>query len=104
MGDLRQNRHERNTLVNDETFQDTGHQAIDPTERICFIAASTDIYLWYFVLLIPHSARFGFIGAVLSPVLFSAAYFTLILVKGVGLPLYALMIRALFFPITGVAP
>jgi len=69
---------------------------------LIYLAAPTDIYLWYFVLLVSHSARFGFIGAVLSPVLFSAIYVALIMVRGIQVPLHTLMIRSLFFIITGV--
>jgi class 3 adenylate cyclase len=68
---------------------------------LIYLAASTDIYLWYFVLLVSHSARFGFLGAVLSPVLFSAIYFLLIFMKGISIPFHTLMMRALFFIITG---
>jgi hypothetical protein len=69
---------------------------------LIYLAAGTDIYLWYFVLLVSHSARFGFIGAFGSPILFSASYTGIILLRGVPLSLQTLMMRALFFVITGV--
>ena len=68
---------------------------------LIYFAGSSDIYLWYFVLLVSHSARFGFTGAILSPVLFSAAYFGIILLKGIPISYHQLMTRALFFIITG---
>jgi len=69
---------------------------------LIYFAAASDIYLWYFVLLVSHSARFGFVGAVLSPILFSAVYTGIILLRGIPLPFQTLMTRALFFVITGV--
>jgi class 3 adenylate cyclase len=65
-------------------------------------AAETDIYLWYFVLLVSHSARFGFLGSVLSPVLFSAVYTAIILVRGLPISYSVILFRALFFIVTGV--
>ena len=69
---------------------------------LIFFAGRTDIYLWYFVLLVSHAARFGLIGAIISPVLFSAFYAVGLYARGLEFPLDVMLIRSLFFVITGV--
>ena len=69
---------------------------------LIFLSAKTDIYLWYFVLLVSHAARFGFIGSIVSPVIFSAIYIIGLRVQGLDLPAHTLFIRSTFFIITGI--
>ena len=69
---------------------------------IIFLARTTDIYLWYFVLLVSHAARFGFIGSILSPTLFSILYVGGLLLRGFSLPVNTILIRVSFFLITGI--
>ncbi|MGQ9617204.1 MAG: hypothetical protein ACUVWJ_12490 [Spirochaetota bacterium] len=38
---------------------------------LIYFATTTDICLWYFVLLLSPAARFRFVGVIFSPVLFS---------------------------------
>jgi len=83
----------------------TGIMDIIVSVAIIFMTATTDIYLWYFVLLVSHAARFGFAGAILSPVLFSLVYTAGLLARGyVGevIPVHSLLIRSTFFVITGL--
>ena len=68
---------------------------------LIYFAASSDIYLWYFVLLVSHSARFGLMGAIVSPVLFSAAYWGIMLLRNVPASYHQLLTRSLFFIIAG---
>jgi class 3 adenylate cyclase len=69
---------------------------------LIFFAGRADIYLWYFVLLVSHAARFGFLGAILSPIVFSAVYVSGLYARGLQFPLEVMLIRSLFFVITGV--
>jgi class 3 adenylate cyclase len=69
---------------------------------LIFFAGRTDIYLWYFVLLVSHAARFGFLGAIISPIVFSALYATGLYARGLQFPPEVMIIRSLFFVITGV--
>ena len=69
---------------------------------LIYLATTTDIYLWYFVLLISHAARFGFTGAIVSPVLFSILYVGGLLLRGFEVPVSTIIIRVSFFIITGV--
>ncbi len=69
---------------------------------LIYFAGRTDIYLWYFVLLVSHAARFGFAGALLSPVVFSAFYAAGLYARGLQFPLEVMLIRSLFFVVTGV--
>jgi len=69
---------------------------------LIYFATTTDIYLWYFVLLVSHAARFGFVGAIVSPVLFSLFYVGGIMLRRYPVPFNALVIRAAFFTITGI--
>jgi len=69
---------------------------------LIYLATTTDIYLWYFVLLISHAARFGFIGAIASPFLFSILYVGGLLLRGFEVPVSTIIIRVSFFIITGV--
>ena len=66
------------------------------------ISQKNDIYLWYFVLLVSHAARFGFLGAIISPVIFSIFYFISLKVSGVEMSAHAMFIRLTFFIITGI--
>jgi len=68
---------------------------------LIYFAASSDIYLWYFVLLVSHSARFGLMGAIVSPVLFSAAYWGIMLIQEAPASYHQLLTRSLFFIIAG---
>jgi class 3 adenylate cyclase len=68
---------------------------------LIYFAASSDIYLWYFVLLVSHSARFGLLGAIVSPVMFSAAYWGIMLMQEVPASYHQLLTRSLFFIIVG---
>jgi class 3 adenylate cyclase len=69
---------------------------------LIFLARTTDIYLWYFVLLVSHAARFGFIGSIVSPVLFSLLYVGGLLLRGFSLSFNTILIRVSFFVITGI--
>ena len=69
---------------------------------LIFFAGRTDIYLWYFVLLVSHAARFGFLGAIISPIAFSAVYAAGLYARGLQFPLEVMLIRSLFFVVTGV--
>jgi class 3 adenylate cyclase len=69
---------------------------------LIFFAARTDIYLWYFVLLVSHAARYGFIGAIVSPLAFSALYAAGLYARGLQFAPEVMLIRSLFFVITGV--
>jgi class 3 adenylate cyclase len=69
---------------------------------LIYFATTTDIYLWYFVLLVSHAARFGFVGAVVSPALFSLLYAGGIVLRGYSLPVGAIAIRVAFFMLTGI--
>ena len=69
---------------------------------LIFFSGRTDIYLWYFVLLVSHAARFGFMGAIISPVIFSAVYAAGLYARGLAFPPEVMVIRSLFFVITGV--
>ena len=69
---------------------------------LIFLARTTDIYLWYFVLLVSHAARFGFVGSIVSPVIFSVLYVGGLLLRGFSLPLNTILIRVSFFLITGI--
>lgn len=69
---------------------------------LIFFSGRTDIYLWYFVLLVSHAARYGFLGAIVSPVVFSAVYAVGLYARGLEFPLEVMLIRSLFFVITGV--
>jgi len=69
---------------------------------LIYLATTTDIYLWYFILLISHAARFGFTGAIISPVLFSILYVGGLLLRGFEIPVNTIIIRVSFFIITGV--
>ncbi len=69
---------------------------------LIFFAGRTDIYLWYFVLLVSHAARYGFAGAIVSPILFSAVYAAGLYARGLQFPVDVMLIRSLFFVITGV--
>jgi len=69
---------------------------------VIFFAEAGDIYLWYFVLLVSHAARYGFLGSILSPVLFAMVYAAGMRLRGFPLPLYTLATRATFFIITGL--
>jgi class 3 adenylate cyclase len=69
---------------------------------LIFFAERTDIYLWYFVLLVSHAARYGFVGAIVSPVVFSALYAAGLYARGLQFTPEVMLIRSLFFVITGV--
>jgi len=69
---------------------------------LIYFAGRTDIYLWYFVLLVSHAARYGFAGAILSPVIFSVVYAAGLYARGLQFPLEVMLVRSLFFVITGV--
>jgi class 3 adenylate cyclase len=69
---------------------------------LIFFSGRTDIYLWYFVLLVSHAARFGFLGAIISPLVFSAVYAAGLYARGLQFPLEVMLIRSLFFVVTGV--
>jgi class 3 adenylate cyclase len=69
---------------------------------LIFFAGRTDIYLWYFVLLVSHAARFGFLGAIISPIVFSAVYAVGLYARGLQFSPEVMLIRSLFFVITGV--
>ena len=69
---------------------------------LIYLSAKTDIYLWYFVLLVSHAARFGFMGAIVSPIIFSVFYFTSLSVSGVDISAHSMFIRITFFIITGI--
>ncbi len=69
---------------------------------LIFFAGRTDIYLWYFVLLVSHAARFGFVGAIVSPMVFSAFYAGGLYLRGLQFPPDVMLVRSLFFIITGV--
>jgi class 3 adenylate cyclase len=69
---------------------------------LIYLATDTDIYLWYFVLLVSHAARFGFVGALVSPVLFSLFYVGSLSLRGIDVPVGSLVTRATFFIITGI--
>ncbi len=69
---------------------------------LIYFATTTDIYLWYFVLLVSHAARFGFKGAVISPFVFSSLYISGLLLRGFSLPISTIIIRVSFFVITGI--
>ncbi len=64
---------------------------------LIFFAGRTDIYLWYFVLLVSHAARFGFVGAIVSPIVFSAFYAAGLYLRGWEFPPDVMLIRSLFF-------
>jgi adenylate cyclase len=57
--------------------------------------------LWYFVLLVSHAARFGFIGSIISPIIFSIIYIGGLYIRGLEFPPHTLAIRCTFFIITG---
>jgi class 3 adenylate cyclase len=69
---------------------------------LIYFATTTDIYLWYFVLLVSHAARFGFVGAVVSPAIFSLLYVGGIVLRGYSVPFNAIVIRVTFFMLTGI--
>jgi class 3 adenylate cyclase len=69
---------------------------------LIYLSAETDVYLWYFVLLVSHAARYGFIGSILSPVLFSTMLIGIVYFRGISIPFHTLLIRSLFFIITGI--
>jgi class 3 adenylate cyclase len=69
---------------------------------LIFFAERTDIYLWYFVLLVSHAARYGFAGAIASPVVFSALYAAGLYARGLQFAPEVMLVRSLFFVITGV--
>jgi class 3 adenylate cyclase len=69
---------------------------------LIFFSGRTDIYLWYFVLLVSHAARFGFLGAIISPLVFSVVYAAGLYARGLQFPPEVMLIRSLFFVITGV--
>ena len=69
---------------------------------LIYFATTTDIYLWYFVLLVSHAARFGFVGAVVSPALFSLLYVGGITLRGFSVPVNSIVIRVTFFMLTGI--
>lgn len=69
---------------------------------IIFLSAETDIYLWYFVLLVSHSARFGFAGSIISPVIFSIVYILGLKFRGLDFTTHTLFIRSTFFIVTGI--
>ena len=80
----------------------TGVMDILVSLALIFFAEAGDIYLWYFVLLVSHAARYGFFGSILSPVLFAMVYAAGMRLRGFPLPLYTLATRATFFIITGL--
>jgi class 3 adenylate cyclase len=69
---------------------------------LIYLATTTDIYLWYFVLLVSHAARFGFTGAIVSPILFSLFYVGGLLLRGFPIHADSIIIRVSFFLITGI--
>ena len=69
---------------------------------LIYFAGQKDIYLWYFVLLVAHAARFGFIGSIISPIIFSVVYIAGLYLRGLEFPLHTLAIRSTFFIITGI--
>lgn len=69
---------------------------------LIYFATTTDIYLWYFVLLVSHAARFGFVGAVVSPAIFSLLYVGGIVLRGYSVSYNAIVIRVTFFMLTGI--
>ena len=69
---------------------------------LIYFAGQKDIYLWYFVLLVSHAARFGFIGSIISPIIFSIVYITGLYIRGLEFPPHTLVIRSTFFIITGI--
>ncbi len=69
---------------------------------LIYFGGELDLYLWYFVLLVSHAARFGFIGAVVSPALFSVLYLLGLHVQGIELPFPTIALRVSFFLTTGL--
>jgi len=69
---------------------------------LIYFAGLKDVYLWYFVLLVSHAARYGFVGSLVSPLAFSIVYIGGLLIRGLRLPWDTLAIRSTFFIITGV--
>lgn len=69
---------------------------------LIYFGGALDLYLWYFVLLVSHAARFGFIGSVASPVVFSLLYLLGLRVQGIDLPFVSVALRVTFFITTGL--
>jgi class 3 adenylate cyclase len=69
---------------------------------LIFFAKGNDVYLFYFVLLVSHAMRYGFLGSILSPVLFSIVYVLGLWLRGIDLGFQDLALRAIFFIITGI--
>lgn len=69
---------------------------------LIYFGGGLDLYLWYFVLLVSHAARFGFVGAVVSPAVFSIVYLLGLQVQGIELPFSSIALRVTFFLTTGL--
>lgn len=69
---------------------------------LIYFGGSNDLYLWYFVLLVSHAARFGFLGSILSPAAFTVLYIASLHIQGIELPFSSLAMRATFFITTGL--
>ena len=93
-------RHRREYILSVSVVSGLGDIVI--SAALIFFSGRTDIYLWYFVLLVSHAARFGFKGAIISPIVFSALYAAGLYARGLQFPPEVMVIRSLFFVITGV--
>jgi class 3 adenylate cyclase len=69
---------------------------------LIFFGGGNDLYLWYFVLLVSHAARFGFIGSIASPAAFTVLYLAGLRIQGIELPFSSIAMRATFFMTTGL--
>jgi class 3 adenylate cyclase len=69
---------------------------------LIFFAKGNDVYLIYFVLLVSHAMRYGFLGSILSSVIFSFVYAAGLWLRGIDLGVHALAVRAVCFIITGI--
>lgn len=69
---------------------------------LIYAGGGKDIYLWYIILLISHSARFGMKGVIVSGLLFSAAYSLSIILRGIPVSLQNLTLRSLFISLTAI--
>ncbi len=69
---------------------------------LIYFGGGNDLYLWYFVLLVSHAARFSFVGAIVSPLVFSGLYVLGLRLHGIDVPFIDLALRVTFLSTTGL--
>jgi class 3 adenylate cyclase len=69
---------------------------------LIYFGGGNDLYLWYFVLLVSHAARFGFAGSIISPLAFSALYILGLWLRAIDIPASELAMRTTFLVTAGL--